>query len=74
MIAHYHLNLSCVQAVSPDFVPSSVLVSPDNVAIVEHGSQGMLAHRYWAFFTLNGTIVVCFILNIQVYCCVLVLN
>ena len=27
--AHYHLNLSCIQAVSPEFVPASMLVPAD---------------------------------------------
>ena len=47
--AHYHLNLSCIRAVSQDFVPSSLLVPYD---ILPSSSQGVPTPCFWDFCAL----------------------
>jgi len=53
--AHYHLNLSCIRAVSQDFVPSSLLVPYD---ILPSSSQGVTTLCFWDFCGLMHLVLI----------------
>ena len=48
--AHYHLNLSCIRAVAPTFVPSSLIVPPDI------GSKLNVVHKEYLHLIFNVTV------------------
>ena len=49
-LAHYHLNLSCIRAVAPTFVPSSLIVPPDI------GSKLNVVHKEYLYLIFNVTV------------------